>query len=181
MKNSIGSLAALSAVVAPAFVEAAPQVADFANVPVSLSDGTPIDFDIDGDGTQDFFVYGNFGSGLRVAVYSPTLRSASEVAFGNNFAPADATLNGDTVVWTDDPAYYGFSFVTGGQTHAAWVHFDTNTAAPVVSGGAWEMTPGASIQVGAIPEPASVAALAGVGALLGAAARRRRRPTVVAE
>lgn len=183
MKNSIGSLAALAAFTAPVLVEAAPyqsdvRAASFSNVSVSLSENTPIDFDINGDGTAEFFVYGNFGSAIRIDPYDPATHSSmNELSFGSTFEIADGTKTVNSIIWSDTIAYYGFSFVTGGETHAAWVQFDVNSTNPVVVGGGWQASPGLGITVGAIPEPSTFGALAGAGALVGALALRRRRAT----
>ena len=182
MKNSIGSLAALVAFAAPAVagLPPAPVAADFNHVAVSLSESTHIDFDIDGDNTNDFYVYGNFGSGLRIVAYSPT--TFSSTTFGSFFSTSSG-LSTVAVVFANQTAYYGFDFVTGGQTHAGWVLFDTNSSAPEVVGGGWQATSGASVLVGsptppaAVPEPSSFALLAGAAAMGGALVSRRRRAT----
>jgi hypothetical protein len=178
MKNSIGSLAALAAIATPALATPSiPESADFYQVPVSLTDETPVNFDIDGDGTTDFYVYGNFGDALRIEFDTPTLISVSPVNFGDTFFIEDDTSSGSQLVWADETAYYGFSFVTGGQTHAAWVHFDASSSAPLVVSGGWQTFPGGGITVGtpaAVPEPSSYAVLAGAAALIGVVASRRR-------
>ncbi len=185
MKNSIGSLAALAAFAAPAFAAPLPPpvAADFSHVPVSLSDTTPIDFDIDGDGTDDFYVYGNFGNGLHIIAHGATTFSdgfSGGLTADSESFPNDISFSGNTVIFSDETVYLGFSFTAGstGQAHAAWVLFDTNSAAPMVVGGGWQTIQGEHVVVGtpsAVPEPASFAALAGLGVLAGALATRRRR------
>lgn len=184
MKNSIGSLAALAAFAAPAVVQAVPLPSDvreasFSNTPISLSDENPIDFDIDGDGTADFFVYGNDGFAIRIDPYDPAaFSSEGAVSFGSTFTIDGATRFHNSIIEENTLTYYGFSFTTGGQTHAAWVQFDTNELNPVVVGGGWQATPGLGITVGVIPEPSTAGAFAGAAALLGALAVRRRRKTL---
>jgi hypothetical protein len=184
MKNSIGSLAALAAFAAPALVQAGPYSSDvreasFSNVSISLSNVTPIDFDIDGDGTADFSVYGNSGFAIRIDPYDPAaLSSAGPVTFGSTFEIADATQSSNSIINQNTLSYYGFSFTTGSEVHAAWVQFDTNTLNPVVVGGGWQASPGLDITVGVIPEPSTAGAFAGAAALLGALAVRRRRTTL---
>lgn len=186
MKNSIGSLAALAAFVAPALAIPLPDPvsASFHHEPVSLEGGseTTTYFDIDGDGANDFFVYGNYGDGLRLGVVGDTLRSASPLAYGDLFFPEDATADWTAMIWSGESVYWGFSFVTGEigsqTTHAAWVLFDTNPANPMIVGGGWQTEPGQPVVVGSpspIPEPASFATLAGAAMLTGALATRRRR------
>lgn len=185
MKNSIGSLAALAAFAAPALaVPLPPPVsADFNHVAVSLSDTTPINFDIDGDDTNDFYVYGNFGNGLRIIAHGSTTFSAGfsgGLAFGSLSFPSDSSFSGNTVIFSEDTAYLGFSFVSGttGQAHAGWVLFDTHSSAPQVVGGGWQTVAGDPVLVGSpspVPEPASFATLAGAVMLTGALATRRRR------
>lgn len=187
MKNSIGSLAALTATLAaaPAVLEAAPshdvKSADFNNVSVSLYSNylQAVDFDIDGDGTADFAVYGNSGNGIRLQLLAATQLSDGPVTFGTEFFANAATVTLETIIDTGFNGYYGFSFVTGSETHAAWVHFDINQSAPVVVSGGWEAESHYQyITVGdpsPVPEPSAAGLLAGAAALTGAFALRRRR------
>ncbi|MBC8010947.1 MAG: hypothetical protein H7067_12720, partial [Burkholderiales bacterium] len=173
MKSSIGSLAALAAFATPLLAAPLPPpvAADFNHVPVSLSDPTPINFDIDGDNTDDFYVYGNSGIGFRVAMYGAT-KFSSPLTSGTFFAPTSASFTSNTVIFANETALLGFSFVTGSQTHAAWVLFDANASAPQVIGGGWQTIANQSVLVGsptpaAVPEPSSFALLAGAAALTG--------------
>lgn len=183
MKNSIGSLAALVAfTAAPALLEATPlptpQAAAFNNVALPYETSGSVYFDIDGDHTDDFRVYSN---GYLVSIYSAgsTLVSAAPVSFGDMFVPDDATVSSALLNQVDaitfNSGYYGFSFVTGGETHAAWVYFDFADTTKLAVNGAWQTVAGEGVSVGAIPEPSTVAAIAGASALLGAVAFRRRR------
>jgi hypothetical protein len=189
MKNSIGSLAALTATLAaaPAALHAIPErdtrTADFNNVSVSLFSNSldAIGFDIDGDGTNDFAVFGNNGNGIRLDLGATTQMSAAPVTFGTAFFANNVDVSIAYALEADFSGYHGFSFITGGQTHVAWVQFDLNASSPVVIGGGWEAVAGYdSIIVGdpapsPVPEPSSYAALAGAAALTGAFALRRRR------
>jgi hypothetical protein len=184
MKNSIGSLAALAAFAAPALVHATPaesdiRAASFENVSFDALDTTPVNLDIDGDGTNDFFVYGNtFGATIRAGVLNGTTITESPVTFGASFDRSTALQTFDESMPPTFEGYYGFDFVSGfdSQHHAAWVHFDFSGESPVVVNGGWEAESFfTSITVGAIPEPSAAGALTGVAALLGACGFRRRR------
>jgi hypothetical protein len=185
MKNSIGSLAALAAfTAAPALLEATPlpdpQAADFSNVALPYETAGSVYFDIDGDNTDDFRVYSN-GYSVSILSTGSTLVSAAPVMFGDMFSPGDATMPSEYLnqvgAITFNSGYYGFSFATGGETHAAWVYFDFTGATKLAVHGAWQTVAGEGISVGAgaIPEPSTVAAIAGASALLGAVVFRRRR------
>ncbi|HEY9250499.1 MAG TPA: PEP-CTERM sorting domain-containing protein [Rariglobus sp.] len=182
MKNSIGSLAALAAFAAPSLGHATPaesdvRAANFENVTLSYSNTNAIDFDIDGDGTADFSIYGNDGNSVVIAMYDTTAYSPDLVA-NTVFDASTASETLGNFIFQPFDGYYGFSFVSGldEQVHAAWVHFDFTGPTPLAVNGAWEAESFYStITVGAIPEPSTVAALAGSGALLGALAFRRRR------
>ena len=181
MNNSIGSLAALAAIALPAATAlAVPDVtlpAAFSNVVVSFSDPQNVPFDIDGDGTADFSVFGNGGFSLTVQVFDTTSLRSEPLVLGSLFAPGDATTDSSLAIFAGDTSYLGFSFITGSQTHAAWVLFDATGTDAVVVGGGWQTFPGGSVEVGnpaPIPEPASFATLAGTALLAGAALRRRR-------
>ena len=184
MKNSIGSLAALAAFAAPALaVPTPPQAASFSHVPVSFSDETThINFDIDGDGTNDFYVYGNHGGGIFVGLLNGTMHSGEgTLSYGDSFSPSSASFDWEPILFSGDHAYIAFSFAVGGLPHASWVLFDLDAGSPEVAGGGWQPFANASIVVGqpeiaAVPEPSSLAALAGVAALGGALLQRRRRP-----
>lgn len=183
MKNSIGSLAALAAFAAPSLVNATlpdsdVRAANFENVTLSYVSFTPINFDIDGDSTADFYIYANNSTSIRLFLNSPTQMTSAPVALGEVFETIDALVTTSMPVFTGFDGYYGFSFVSGldSQVHAAWVHLDLSGATPVVVNGGWEAESYyQSITAGAIPEPSATAALAGAGALAGASALRRRR------
>ncbi|GEM_PF-6365094 len=187
MKNSIGSLAALAAfAAAPAVLQAVPepaiQAAAFSNVELPYSTPGGVHFDIDGDSFNDFYVYSN---GYSVVIYTENGARVSDgtVAFGDSFAPGGATTTGtyiDSIPGTFTTGYYGFSVITGANTYAAWVYFDFTGDTPLAVNGAWETQAGASIMVGAIPEPSAAAAIVGASALLGALFQRRRRSANVA-
>jgi len=179
MKNSIGSLAALAAFAAPALLEAtplppAPQAASFSNVSLPLN--TTVNFDIDGNSTTDFSVF-SYSNGLFVDISTSGSNyvTAATVNFGEVFSGENATQITSLNATSFTTGYYGFSFVSGVTTHAAWVSFDFTGSNALVINGAWETSSGQPITVGAIPEPSTVAAIAGATALLGTLALRRRR------
>lgn len=184
MKNSIGSLAALAAFSAPALVHAVPadpdvRAASFENVTLSYSNANQINFDIDGDGTPDFYVYGNSGINLRVGVLNSTEITASPVTFGADFDLSEASQTFEETLSPSFDGYYGFDFVStfDSEHHAAWVRFNLGGIDPVAVNGAWQAGPGyTALTVGAIPEPSAFGALAGAVALIGTLAVRRRRP-----
>jgi hypothetical protein len=185
LKHSIGSLAALAAFAAPA-VYAAPidPVSAAFGTNVALPNDTlgTVTFDIDGDTTTDFSVFSN-GVVVTLAGSGSTLISAAPVTFGATFLPPDATISQVTLISGGTPVfstgYYGFSFVTGGATHSAWVSFDLSGATPLATAGGWQTVGNLAIVVGSpaspIPEPSTVTALAGAIALLCASGRRLRR------
>jgi len=180
MKNSIGSLAALAAFAAPALLEAVPlpppaQSAAFSNV--VLPNGSTLSFDIDGDSTLDFslLTYSN-GIYIDISALGSNHVTLEPVIFGDLFS-GEAThqiTSIDTTVFTN--GYYGFSFISGTSTHNAWVYFDFGGDDKLVVNGGWQTIADESVTVGsAIPEPSTVAAIAGATALLGTLALRRRR------
>jgi hypothetical protein len=74
----------------------------------------------------------------------------------------------------DEPGYLGFAFQNepGGDPHYGWLQFiPSNGGTGTIVDWAYESTPGQSIEVGAVPEPATGVLLIGT---LGLAARRRR-------
>jgi PEP-CTERM motif len=94
-------------------------------------------------------------------------------AWANNGLGSDAAAQG----WTlNTPGYFGFRFTSGANTHYCWARMTISTGGFTINEAYYDDTPGQAIAVGAlpIPEPASAAALLGLGAA-GIAAWRRRR------
>ena len=178
MKNSIGSLAALAAFAVPAVVEAAPQVASFGNVALPYETSGAIDFDVDGNGTNDFYVFSN-SIFVGLEAYGSTLFTDSAVSFGSVVSTGDPTtqflLLEEVGVPSIGTSYFGISFTRDAQTHTGWVLFDFTGDPKLAVSGGWESAAGQSISVGAVPEPSAFAALAGAGALAVVCFRRRRK------
>ncbi|MFH1497423.1 MAG: PEP-CTERM sorting domain-containing protein [Verrucomicrobiota bacterium] len=175
MKNSIGSLAALAALIVPAVAEAAVQTA--ADGVQTINYAGTINYDFDGDAATDFSLFANFGaSAFGVTHYA----NFGQVSFGQEFFHYDLANYGETLpLTTASTGYYGFAFEVAGQTHVGWAHFvfDDLSDTLQVQSAAWQDVAYASITAGAgaIPEPSAAGALAGAGALMGAVALRRRR------
>jgi hypothetical protein len=114
----------------------------------------------------------DFGTSPQTSV---TMTSSGNIG---NDAAAQGWSFGDT-------GYFGFKFTSGPDTFYGWGVLSI-TGSPIGQGfiiteAYYENTPGLSIEVGSltsIPEPASAAALLGLGAA-GIAAWRRRRPAAV--
>jgi hypothetical protein len=181
MKSSIGSLAALAAaVVAPAVSDAATVSASFSNLTVS---GVSQWVDIDGNTTDDVLVFAN-GAGIYVQANNPTLLFFSEFLAGQTVPGSGVpTIDGytsvDFVREPSDVTYVGLLFDRSAALHSAWLRFETDGFNNLLlTNGGWETSPGVGAAIpAAIPEPSSFGALAGLAALAGAAARRRRGAT----
>ena len=183
MKNSIGSLAALAAFAIPAVLDAATQVAAFDNVTLPYENSGSVDFDLDGDGTQDFYVFSN-SIFVGLEAYGDNLFTSGPVTYGSFISTADPNTSFLLLEEVDTPpsfgtGYLGLTFMTGGQPHIGWILLDYSGVPKLAVSGAWESDAGQSISVGAIPEPATTAALSGAGALILALGMRRRRQSAL--
>lgn len=179
MKNSIGSLAALAAFAIPASMEAAPVAASFTNLALPYDTSGSVDIDLDGNGTNDFYVFSN-SIFVGLESYGDTLFTDSPQSFGGLVSTGGPTtlflLLEEVGVPSIGTSYFGISFTRSGQTHTGWLLLDFTGDPKLAVSGAWESVAGESISVGsAIPEPSAVAAMAGAGALVLALGRRRRR------
>ncbi len=113
------------------------------------------------------------------------------VAVGTLINETGQFVGGETVSFNhlgpavDDPlphrfvsgmtGYLAFAYDTGAGDAFGWLSFMPNDSGPGMSFAlAYSDTPGESLLVGAIPEPATFAALAGLAGLGFAATRRRR-------
>jgi hypothetical protein len=121
------------------------------------------------------------------------------VQAGSVIGPDTTSLPGDWFHHTDNggasgfgltnmqhvDAYIGVEFKVLDEIHYGWIHYigfshpEKGLVFPVPGGfinsWAWETEPGVPIAAGQIPEPATVALLAGIGALVAAVFVRRRR------
>jgi hypothetical protein len=123
-----------------------------------------------GIATDDFFrpVADNDGRVLNLTV-------GSEVGDSLNFSGSPSGSETHTGSSPDqfqlaESGYLGFSFnITGAETspYYGWIKFTPSTSGgAVIESWAIESTPGQSIQVGAIPEPASTTVLGSLGCAL---------------
>ncbi|MFV0336686.1 MAG: PEP-CTERM sorting domain-containing protein [Chthoniobacterales bacterium] len=139
-------------------------------------------------GAVSSFKFANLSAGFLVGNTLP-----GGAIFGSAFAYSAINQNAVTVGnalggymgagWTNPgTGYFGFSFISDGNTYYGWAEMVIGDRGSVSQPGDnymitrayYNATPGESIQVGAIPEPSSVALLAlGAGGL--AAWRRRKQ------
>lgn len=104
-------------------------------------------------------------------------------SYSGNIYPARIGGDAGRQGWTiGDIDYFGFRFTSGVNTYYGWGTLSITDSTFTITEAYYDNTPGASIVVGnasAVPEPASSAALLGLGAA-GIAAWRRRRAAVTA-
>ena len=123
--------------------------------------------------------FGSYGS-LQLVTNDPILFGAG--AYGGSFlywtstnALASGTSVDSTVAYEPTTqavsGYYGWKFVAGADTYYGWAQ--VNTSNNTITGVAVNTTPGASIIVGAVPEPSTCLLLAGTGAFFLVMRRRR--------
>jgi PEP-CTERM motif len=185
-RNAIGSLAALAAIALPLAVEAAPQVSALSNVALPDLAGTLFDLDINGDSSDDFALYANsdnitsaanFSGGFANAFIVGATSTATRLTVGTPIGSgSDIIQSAELPTFDGMTGYAGFKFKISGADHYAWLLLDfTNINDRRIVSAAWETTPGAAINAGAIPEPASAAVLLGLGAAAAAAMRRPQR------
>ena len=179
MKNSIGSLAALAAFTIPAAMEAAPAAASFSNLALPYDTAGSVDVDMDGDGTNDFYIFSN-SVFVRLEAYDNTMFTDTPRSFGSLVSTGDPNTSSleleEVGVPSIGASYFGISFTRSGQTHTGWLLLDFTGDPKLAVSGAWETVVGESISVGsAVPEPSAAAALAGAAALVVATRTRSRR------
>jgi hypothetical protein len=145
-------------------------------------------FDIDGDGTRDFYLQGNyfgpfeFGDWYRYFTGYLGLNRIMNTGGLAAAVPSGGMIGPDTSGWLDEATldlfagtrgYAGVVFeIPGGSPHFAYLDISVEGEDLTLYGGAYESLPNTPIQV-PVPEPASLVLLAGGAA--GLAAWRRRR------
>jgi hypothetical protein len=177
IKKSIGSLAAIAALVANHQTSAITNISPIVNQDASLS------ADVDGDGTDDFWL----NSGLllepagviqNTATFDgSTLFTFFEGDVINSSWPFQTFADLSSIVGSG-PTYIGIRFDRSGSTHLGYLLIDLPTNLPeegTIIGGGWESDPGDGVLIVAVPEPGHVALFGGALALAVAAVRRRRR------
>ncbi|MES2693893.1 MAG: hypothetical protein V4773_10505 [Verrucomicrobiota bacterium] len=161
------------------------------NVSTTGLGGPVVGFDVNGGGNDFNFQIANSGGPIKPVV--STANSAVGLATAGSFVvvnfgggqeigPAVPEWSAGTFNWfnqaTDGSQFFGFSFVDGtSPTLYGWarMNFDSVTTTATVVDWAYNSN-GGSITTGAIPEPATNAAIGGAAALLaGSVAAWRRR------
>jgi hypothetical protein len=124
-------------------------------------EGTSVDFD--GDGTFDFsFFYANTQvfvqsvDSIAAVKYDEITDQAREYPVGTPIELSQAsTTTGRVQVPLAGPIYAGFQFEIDGSTHLGWFQLDNiegDLALVRIIDAAWQSTPGASLNAGAVPE-----------------------------
>lgn len=117
------------------------------------------------DPNTDYFINIGVGATINASGLYVSGETASEFHMGGG---SDQFVSGMT-------GYLAFAYDTGAGDAFGWLSFMPNDSGPGMSFVlAYSDTPGESLLVGAIPEPATFAALAGLAGLGFAATRRRR-------
>lgn len=187
--SSLGSVAALSSLLAMGEAQAVVIASGIENIP--LVNTTTVSFDINDDGTDDFSVFANNGagyaeisglSGTAILWDQSVVYAAAPLSLGDTLN-ASGTFNSyaDFSLFLNAGVnYLGLRFDLEGQSHYGWVAFDfstTNYSDGIALYGAWEDLPntGLTITPQAVPEPAETALAGGLLIGLGALIHRRRR------
>ena len=165
-----------------------PQTVAFGNINLNAGTfsiagdfGNPISFGIGlnppGAGTAaQFFSQSNNGVGWLVPSGTIALLSAGGTVGAGTYSSADPNFGGD---WKSgvSPGYAGLKMLSGSDAYYGWVSINYVISSPnqaTVTAFAFENLPNTPITVAAVPEPASLAMVAGAGAAFVAAAYRRR-------
>jgi len=188
LRKSLGSLAAVAALSTPAVAPATIQVSALSNI--NLPDSGSYNIDVDGDSLTDFSIdaaneniSGSFINGAGYNSISATLSGPIPAIVYNSNETVDAglTYNDSADMGgfiNSGTSYLAFSFFVGGSTRYGWMEFTLPFGSDLTDGTlnaiAWEDS-GASIQTGAVPEPAHAAIGGGIIAGLLAFFRRRRQ------
>jgi hypothetical protein len=194
----IGTVAGLAALAASEAANAAVVASSISMVDLSVAPDSTIAFDIDGNGTTDFQIWGDRFDVANTALYFTTpngsltriIGSGSVVTpLAGGFQLANGALlpNGSMFEsWSElyFPAggnsagefYAGVQFSRNGELHYGWLQFDLPTdgtlnGATLVSA-AWNDEAYGSVTLGAVPEPSALM-LAFAGAAAGLVVRRR--------
>lgn len=190
LRPALGSLAAMAALSLAPAAHAQATLSSISHVTVAADDLRY--FDIDGDGTDDFWVNNTFATptlspadGSNNAIYSVFANGIGQTiqpfAFGETiFTNGGTSAEFGFDLFTGSSGYVGVNFERGGQTYAGWVLFDLTAGSGgdvVIESAGWQATYGADITAGAatpVPEPATTAAGLGLAAGLAAWLRRRK-------
>lgn len=125
---------------------------------------------------SQFFSQSNNNVSWLVPSGTIALLSAGGTVGAGTYSAADPNFGGD---WKSgvSPGYAGLRMTSGTDTFYGWVSIDYVVGSPnqvTVNGFAFENQPNTPITVAAVPEPASLAMVAGAAAAVVAAAYRRR-------
>jgi hypothetical protein len=182
--GTVSALIALAGLTNLSNTQAAIVVSSVSNLDILPSEATAVDFD--GDGTFDFnFFYDN----SQVLVQS--VNGINAVKYDENFGTirnyaAGAQIELSQLSWPTvgefiplaAPIYAGFEFQIGGSTHLGWFQMDNvegDLALVRIISAAWQSTPGASLNAGAVPELPTTPLV--FGTVAGLAVWWLRRPT----
>ena len=191
--RSFGSLAALAvaSILPPA--QAGVVLSPISNLALPTLANDTVHFDIDGNGADDFTLSFDSDNSTFLDLLAADSNNGIAVDADTPFAftlggsvSSSATYDTAARMWDGTGFWAGPGIVYAGvrfrdtltQSHYGWLRFnlpDNDPANGVLEAAAWESIPDTAITISAVPEPASVAAAAGLGLLGWAAVRRRSR------
>ena len=130
----------------------------------------------DAPAADQFISQSNNSIGWLVPSGTIALLSAGGTVGAGTYSSADPNFGGD---WKSgvSPGYAGLQITSGPDTFYGWVSLNYVVGSPnqvTVNAFAFENQPNTPITVAAVPEPASLAMVAGAGAAFAAAVYRRR-------
>lgn len=163
-----------------AFTSAGPLSASIIYNNTAIGGGTgPVSYDFAIDPVNDFTLSIDSTDPYKpvsLTSLSGATITGGEISLGSEVGPGSSFISGRTGV-ADGQHYYGFS-LTDGSTLYGWLNVTRSGADATLTGTVTEWayeTSGANITVGAIPEPASTAAVAALLAGSVAVWNRRRQ------